>query len=138
MLHRRKATMAIKFTKEQKIDYLTSWLTSGKLLKDYCKESGRCRATMREWAREILGSDYTSTLGSAEQKAVLLKKIEKIKDAAYSEDKCSPKSLVKVYNCKKVKDILVSFISVEYMGAKISINESSIESVFRALKAVNG
>ncbi len=127
--------MTIKFTKEQKIDYLKSWLTSGKLLKDYCKESGRSRVTMRGWAKEILGSDYTSTLGNTEQKAVLLKKIEKMKDV----DKCTPNSLVKIYKCKKVKDVLVSpSIFVEYMGAKISINENSIESVFRALKAVNG
>lgn len=131
--------MTIKFTKEQKIDYLTSWLTSGKLLKDYCKETGRSRATMRIWAKEILGSDYTSTLGSTAQKAVLLKKLEKMKDPTYLEDKCSPNSLVKVYKCKKVKDISISpSISVEYMGAKISISESSIESIFRALKAVNG
>lgn len=29
-------------------------------------------------------------------------------------------------------------ITIEYMGAKISIDEGSIESVFRALKAVSG
>ena len=41
------------------------------------------------------------------------------------------------------KSVAVDFqesvpITVEYMGAKISIDEKSIESVFRALKTVSG
>ena len=41
------------------------------------------------------------------------------------------------------KSVVVNFresvpITVEYLGAKISIDEKSIESVFRALKAVSG
>ena len=51
-------------------------------------------------------------------------------------EEASSTTLVKINKSKDVK-IPAAQISIEYMGAKISIDEKSIEQVFRALKAVN-
>lgn len=126
------------YTKEQKFSHLKKWVTSRQLLKDYCNEAGVSRSAMSLWAVSILGPDYTSTLRNAEQKALLLKKIEKLETSSSMRgfEEASSTTLVKVSKSKDVK-IPAAQISIEYMGAKISIDEKSIEPVFRALKAVN-
>lgn len=132
--------MAIFYTTNQKVSHLKSWVTSGKQLKDYCKETGVSRTAMSSWAKRILGADYTSTLKTAEQKAVLLKKIELMETTPHNcdENKTSSNTLVMVKKSKAAKSTIATPISIDYMGAKISIDESAIESVFRALKAVSG
>lgn len=126
------------YTNEQKIGHLKKWVTSGQLLKDYCYEEGVSISAMRRWSLDILGSNYTSTLRSTEQKAVLLKKIEKMESSSPSSECVATKTpaLVMVSKAKKNRSKTHS-IFIEYMGARISIDENSIESVFRALKAVN-
>ncbi len=128
------------FTPEQRYDHLKNWVTSGQLLKDYCNETGVSKSAMRRWSLNILGSDYTSTLRSREQKAALLKKIEKKETVSLCRggEKAHSSSLVKVSGSKQMAGAVAAPISIEYMGAKISIDERSVESVFRALKAVNG
>lgn len=128
------------FTTEQRYGHLKSWVTSGQLLKDYCNEAGVSESAMRRWSMNILGSDYTSTLRSREQKAALLKKIEKRETSALCKDggKAHSGALVKVSGSRQMAEAVAAPISIEYMGAKISIDERSVESVFRALKAVNG
>lgn len=127
------------YTTEQKIEHLKRWVTSKQLLKDYCIKAGVSDSAMHTWAVNILGSDYTATFKSDEQKAVLLKKIEKLEASSLIKDfrEGSSPALVKVNRSKKAQSITAAPISIEYMGAKISIDENSIESVFRALKAVN-
>lgn len=129
--------MAIFYTTNQKIDYLKSWVTSCQPLRDYCREAGVSRGAMSSWAMGILGADYTTTLRNADQKAVLLKKIERMEDIE-GEDTSSSNRLVMVKKSKSMKSATSAPISIDYMGAKISIDESTIESVFRALRAVNG
>lgn len=126
------------YTKEQKFSHLKKWVTSRQLLKDYCNEACVSRSAMSLWAVSILGPDYTSTLRNAEQKALLLKKIEKLETSSSMKgfEEASSTTLVKINKSKDVK-IPAAQISIEYMGAKISIDEKSIEQVFRALKAVN-
>ena len=126
------------YTKEQKFSHLKKWVTSRQLLKDYCNEAGVSRSAMSLWAVSILGPDYTSTLRNVEQKALLLKKIEKLETSSSMKgfEEASSTTLVKINKSKDVK-IPATQISIEYMGAKISIDEKSIEPVFRALKAVN-
>ena len=126
------------YTKEQKFSHLKKWVTSRQLLKDYCNEAGVSRSAMSLWAVSILGPDYTSTLRNAEQKALLLKKIEKLETSSSMKgfEEASSTTLVKINKSKDVK-IPAAQISIEYMGAKISIDEKSIEPVFRTLKAVN-
>lgn len=132
--------MAIFYTRNQKFDHLKSWVTSCQPLRDYCMEAGVSRASMSSWAIDILGADYTTTLRDADQKAVLLKKIERMEAAPHigEKDTSSSNTLVMVKKSKSVKSSTSAPISIDYMGAKISIDESTIESVFRALKAVNG
>ncbi len=132
--------MAIFYTTNQKIDHLKSWVTSCQPLRDYCREAGVSRGAMSSWAMGILGADYTTTLRNADQKAVLLKKIERMEEAPHieGEDTSSSNRLVMVKKSKSMKSATSAPISIDYMGAKISIDESTIESVFRALKAVNG
>ncbi len=98
------------------------------------------KSAMRRWALNILRSDYTSTLRSREQKAALLKKIEKRETVLLCKDgeKAHSSSLVKVSGSKQMAGTVAVPIYIEYMGAKISVDERSVESVFRALKAVNG
>ncbi len=130
------------FTTEQRYSHLKNWVTSGQLLKDYCNEAGVSKSAMRRWSVNILGSDYTSTLRSRDQKAALLKKIEKREAGSLTLCKDGGKahsgSLVKVSGSRQMVEAVAAPISIEYMGAKISIDERSVESVFRALKAVNG
>ena len=128
------------FTTEQRYSHLKSWVTSGQLLKDYCNEAGVSESAMHRWSMNTLGSDYTSTLRSREQKAALLKKIEKRETSALCKDggKAHSSVLVKVSGSRQMAEAVAAPISIEYMGAKISIDERSVESVFRALKAVNG
>lgn len=45
------------------------------------------------------------------------------------------KSLVLI---KKKSHVVTQNISIEYMGAKLLVNEDSVECVFRALRKVNG
>lgn len=132
--------MAAFYTTNQKIIHLRSWVTSGQQLMDYCRETGVSRSSMTAWATKILGTDYTSTLRNAAQKAVLLKKIERMEAASLEGDegKSSSKVLVMVKKSKSAKSTVSASISIDYMGAKISIDESAIESVFKALKAING
>lgn len=127
------------YTTEQKFSHLKKWVTSRQELKVYCIEAGVSRSAMRGWATNILGPDYTSTLKNSEQKALLLKKIEKLEASTSMNGygKSSSAALVKINKSKDVKTVATP-ISIEYMGARISIDENSIESVFRALKAVNG
>ncbi len=124
---------------EQRFCHLKNWIKSGKKLRDYCEEAGVSRTSMSAWAINVLGRDYTTTLRSLEQKAVLMKKIEALEGQTSFEagNKSSSKPLVMVNKCKKAENNTAAPISIEYMGAKISIDEKSIESVFRALKAVN-
>lgn len=132
--------MAIFYTTNQKIDHLKNWVTSGQQLMDYCRETGVSRSSMSSWAMGILGADYTSTLRNAAQKAILLKKIERMEVAPHigDGDKSSSNTLVMVKKRKTAKSATGAPISIDYMGAKFSIDEGMIESVFRALKAVNG
>lgn len=132
--------MAIFYTTNQKIDYLKSWVTSCQPLRNYCREAGVSRGAMSSLATGILGADYTTTLRNADQKAVLLKKIERMEAAPHieGEDTSSSNRLVMVKKSKSMKSATSMPISIDYMGAKISIDESTIELVFRALKAVNG
>ncbi len=128
------------YTKEEKFSHLKKWVKSGQMLKDYCYEEGVSISAMRRWSLNILGSNYTSTLRSTEQKAVLLKKIEKMESSSTPRASVENKApaLVMVSKAKDRKKSKTTPISIEYMGARISIDENSIESVFRALKAVNG
>ncbi len=128
------------FTTEQRFSHLKRWVTSGQLLKDYCDEAGVSKSAMRRWSLIVLGSDYTSTLRSREQKAVLLRKIEESETKSLYKDggKAHSGALVKISRSKQREEVAAAPISIEYMGAKISIDERSVESVFRALRAVNG
>ncbi len=128
------------FTTEQRCDHLKKWVTGGQLLKDYCDEEGVSQSAMRRWAVNILGKDYTSTLRSQEQKVALLRKIEKKEAVSHHNNNGEGHSdaLVKVSGRKMTTGNAVAPIFIEYMGARISIDERSVESVFRALRAVNG
>ncbi len=128
------------FTTEQRFSHLKRWVTSGQLLKDYCDEAGVSKSAMRRWSLIVLGSDYTSTLRSREQKAVLLRKIEESETKSLHKggEKAHSGALVKISRSKQREEVVAAPISIEYMGAKISIDERSVESVFRALRAVNG
>lgn len=125
---------------EQRIGHLKNWIKSGMKLRDYCKKAGVSRASMSTWAVDVLGRDYTTTLRSSEQKAVLMKKIEALEGQTSFEagNRASSKPLVMVNRCKKAENNTAAPISIEFLGARISVDENSIESVFRALKAVNG
>lgn len=127
------------YTATEKISYLKTWAASGQTLQDYCKNEGIGRTTMNLWAKNILADDYTSTLRNPEQKQILLKKLKKMESSSNTSEngKSQTPALVMV-NKSIQKKYKTAPISIEYMGAKISIDENSVESVFRALKAVNG
>lgn len=130
------------YTTEQKFNYLKEWVTSGQSVEDYCSTAGVSRNSINTWAKNILAGDYKSSLRDPNQKKTLIRKIERLESGAESkmngDASASSTSLVMVSKgtvSRKSKSVP---ISIEYMGAKISIDEKSIESVFRALNAVNG
>ncbi len=127
------------YTATEKISYLKTWATSGQTLQDYCKNEGIGRTTMNLWAKSILADDYTSTLRDPEQKQILLKKLKKMESSSNTSESVKSQTPALVMVNKSIqKKHKTAPISIEYMGAKISIDENSVESVFRALKAVNG
>ena len=128
------------YTTEQKFSHLKKWVTSGQLLKDYCNEEGVSESAMHRWALNILGSNYTTTFKNTQQKDVLLKKINELESPSKmgSIRKAQSNTLVMINRSKHKDSVIAAPISIEYMGARISIDENSIESVFRALRAVNG
>lgn len=128
------------YTTEQKFSHLKKWVTSGQLLKDYCNEERVSESAMHRWALNILGSNYTTTFKNTQQKDVLLKKINELESPSKmgSIRKAQSNTLVMISRSKHKETVIAAPISIEYMGARISIDENSIESVFRALRAVNG
>ena len=136
------------YTTEQKFNHLRTWVNSGKTIEDYCSTAGISRNSIKYWSKKILGEDYKFSLKDIPQKRLLLHKIDQLENTACMKQgrEHSASSMVMVNKSQKRKanksvagNIRESApITVEYMGAKISIDEGSIESVFRALKAVSG
>ena len=130
------------YTTEQKFGYLREWVKSGQTVEDYCSTAGVSRNSINTWAKSILAGDYKSSLRDPNQKKVLIKKIERLESGAESNQNgdagTTSTSLIMVSKAKSHSRSKATHISIEYMGAKISIDEKAIETVFRALNAVNG
>lgn len=138
------------YTTEQKFNHLRAWVKSGKGVEDYCITAGVSRNSIKYWSKKILGEDYKFSLRDISQKKLLLHKIDQLENTASIKQRnvhpVSVSSMVMVSKCQKKQDnksVAMNFqesapITIEYMGAKILIDENSIESVFRALKAVSG
>ena len=139
------------YTTEQKFNYLRAWVNSGKAVEDYCSTAGVSRNSIKLWSKKILGEDYKVSLRDISQKRLLLHKIDQLENNnCMKQGSGNPfpasSAMVLVSKSQKKgnnKSVAVNFlesapITVEYMGARISIDEKLIESVFRALKAVSG
>ena len=130
-------------TYEQRMEYVRRWVESGLTQVDFCLQEGINRKTFGDWIKLAkkggllpatrLESPYivrSDAFSRSNQPADIIT-AEKVPTSMVKVTRSRTKSIVHPLNGKAP-------ITIEYMGAKISIDEGSIESVFRALKAVSG
>ena len=131
-------------TYEQKLENIRRWAESGLKQDDFCAQEGISSRTFARWIKLAKDSGFLpagKSLGSVAAKSEFISRFNQPSDTATVEKPFGSMVLVSRSRTESAVTPVLNErtpITVEYMGARILIDENSIESVFRALKTVSG
>ena len=129
-------------TYAQRMEYVRMWAESGLTQGVFCAREGISSRTFSRWIKLAKENGFAGgSLKPSTARRELISWGNQSADIITDE---KPFGSMVLVNRSKTEFAVTpvlnerTSITIEYMGAKISIDEGSIESVFRALKAVSG